>query len=75
MTNGRLLPTERLWIDVEVRVGDQWHPGTLEHRRQTREGDWEGFVRWSTGPGENRIGWFDYANLRPGPHGQLDHSR
>ena len=35
MTTGRMLPTERLWIHVEVRVGDQWHPDNLEHRRQT----------------------------------------
>jgi hypothetical protein len=65
MTTGRMLPTERLWIDVEVRVRDGWQPGTLEHRRQTRAGDWQGFVRWSTGPGENRIGWFDYEHIRP----------
>ena len=65
MTTGRMLPTERLWIDVEVRVGDDWHAGTLEHRRQAHDGVWEGFVRWSTGPGENRIGWFDYKDLRP----------
>lgn len=66
MSTGRMLPTGRLWIDVEVRVEDQWHPGTLEHRRQAPDGGWQAFVRWSTGPGENRIGWFDYDQLRPG---------
>ena len=44
-----MLPTERLWIDVEVRLGDELHPGTLQHRRPT-EGDWQGFGRYTAAP-------------------------
>lgn len=59
-----MTPETRLDIDVEVLVDDTWWPGVLEHRRQADD-RWEGFVRWSTGPGENRIGWYDYEQLRP----------
>lgn len=58
-----MTPATRLDVDVEVLVNDTWWPGVLEHRRQA--GDrWEGFVRWSTGPGETRIGWYDCEQLR-----------
>jgi len=63
MNTSRMLPRERLEIPVEVRVDGDWWPGTVEHRRQL-QGRWQGFVRWSTGPGENRIGWYDYEHLR-----------
>ncbi|QNN54703.1 hypothetical protein [Nocardioides mesophilus] len=63
MTTGRMLPTERLDVDIKVLVDDTWWPGVLEHRRQAEQ-QWEGFVRWSTGPGENRVSWYPYDRLR-----------
>jgi hypothetical protein len=65
VTSGRMLPSERLDIEVEVYIDTTWWPGTLEHRRRGRDGGWEGYVRWSTGPGETRVGWFPYASLQP----------
>ena len=44
-----MTPANRLDLPVEVRIGDQWHPGFLEHRRR-RGNVWEGFVRWSESP-------------------------
>jgi hypothetical protein len=58
MTTGRMLPTTCLGLDVEVLVDGAWRPGVLEYWRQ-RDGRREGWVRWSTGPGETRIGWYD----------------
>ena len=62
MTN-RMLPSDRLDIDVEVLVDGTWWPGVLEHRRQDDD-HWLGFVRWTQAPGENRIGWYPYEQLR-----------
>lgn len=59
-----MIPSERLDVEVEVLVDGTWHGGFLEHRRQTADGAWEGFVRWSAAPGENRIGWYPYEQLR-----------
>lgn len=58
-----MTPANRLDLPVEIRIGDQWHPGFLEHRRR-RGNVWEGFVRWSESPGETRIGWYSYDDLR-----------
>lgn len=58
-----MTPENRLDVAVEVLIDDHWHPGTLEHRRQRGE-VWEGFVRWSTGPGETRIGWYPREQVR-----------
>ncbi len=63
MTDNRMLPTGRVDSDVEVHIDCHWWPGILEHRRRVDD-RWEGFVRWSTGTGENRIGWCDYDQLR-----------
>lgn len=63
MTDGPMTPTTRLGIDVEVLVDDTWWSGTLEHWRQ-RDGRWEGWVRYSTGVGENRLGWYDQKLVR-----------
>lgn len=60
----RMTPETRLGHDVQVLVNDTWHEGTLEHWRQNRDGGWEGWVRWSTGPGETRIGWHDQDDIR-----------
>lgn len=65
-----MTPSSRLDVAVEVRTGDQWHPGFLEHRRH-RGDNWEGFVRWTEGPGETRIGWFSYADLRTPSDGPI----
>lgn len=64
MASERMMPTTRLGLDVEVYVDDRWWPGVLEHWRQTAEGRWEGWVRWSTGPSETRIGWYDQDRVR-----------
>jgi hypothetical protein len=58
-----ITPETRLHVDVEVLIDDTWRPGTLEHRRPAGDGR-EGFVRWSTGPGENRMGCYPYERLR-----------
>lgn len=58
-----MAPANRLDVPVEVHVDGQRLPGFLEHRRRRGE-TWEGFVRWSTAPGETRIGWFGYDDLR-----------
>ena len=58
-----MTPANRLDVPVEALVEGVWHPGFLEHRR--RRGDtWEGFVRLTEAPGETRIGWFGYDELR-----------
>jgi hypothetical protein len=59
-----MIPGTRLFIEVEV-LDDQskWWPGTVEHWRQ-RGNRWEAWVRYSTGVGETRIGWFDAEVLR-----------
>ena len=50
--------------DVEVQTDDGlWHPGRLQAYRQV-EGVWSAFVRYSTGPGENRLGWFEEPRIR-----------
>ena len=59
----KMIPTTRLGIDVEVNVDDVWWPGHVEHWRQ-RSGRWEAWVRYSTGVGETRIGWFDSDFVR-----------
>ena len=58
-----MTPATCLDVDVEILIDDTWWPGTLEHRRPAVD-SWEGFVRWSTGPGQNRIGWYPYEQLR-----------
>jgi hypothetical protein len=59
-----MTPTTRLNIvDVEVLVDGTWWPGNLEHWRR-RDDRWEGWIRWSTGPGENRVDWFPAERIR-----------
>ncbi len=59
-----MTPGPRLNIEVEVHAHEgRWWPGSLEHWRQ-RDGRWEAWVRYSTGVGETRIGWFDAGDLR-----------
>ena len=59
----KMIPTTRLGIEVEVHVENAWWPGDLEHWR--RRGDrWEAWIRYSTGVGETRIGWFDAHEIR-----------
>lgn len=50
---------------VEVLVEGSWLAGELEAYRRDRE-TWRGWVRWSTGIGENRLDWFDQRQLRRG---------
>ena len=58
-----MTPATRLDVEVEVLVHGRWWPGFLEHARRVDDG-WEGFVRWTDGPGQTRIGWYDSALLR-----------
>lgn len=60
-----MTPENRLDIAVEVLVDGVWWPGWLEHRRQ-RDGVWEAWVRYTTGVGQTRVGWFGYDVLREG---------
>jgi hypothetical protein len=59
----KMIPTTRLGIEVEVNVDETWWPGHLEHWRQS-SGRWEAWIRYSTGVGETRIGWFDAEAVR-----------
>lgn len=60
-----MTPGSRLDLEVEVRALEgRWWPGWVEHWRQ-RDGRWEAWVRYSTGVGEMRIGWFRAADVRP----------
>ena len=53
-------------VEVEVRVDGVWYPGWLDPQywRKTRDGRWEGYVRWATGLAENRLGYFHQADIR-----------
>jgi hypothetical protein len=54
----------RLHVDVEVLADrDQWWPGVVEHVRE-RGGQREAWVRYSTGVGGLRLGWFGLNELR-----------
>lgn len=60
-----MTPGTRLGIEVEVHANeDRWWPGHLEHWRQRDGGRWEAWVRYSTGVGETRLGWFDAGDVR-----------
>ena len=60
-----MTPENRLGLDVEVYANEgRWWPGHLEHWRQV-DGRWEAWVRYSTGVGETRIGWFAAEDVRP----------
>jgi hypothetical protein len=53
-------------VQVQVRRDGTWYPGWLDpgawHRDDT--GRWRGFVRYCTGPAENRLGAFDQDDIR-----------
>ena len=54
---------------VRVRLGDgRWAEGSLEAYR-TVGGVWSGYVRYSTGPGNNHLDWLVEARIRGGPLG------
>ncbi len=53
-------------IDVELCVGGTWWPGDLLVLRRTGD-DVLGWVRWSEGPGRNRLGWFPESSWREIP--------
>ena len=60
----KMIPETRLYIEVEVCTdAGIWWPGIVEHRRQ-RGGRPEAWVRYTTGVGETRIGWFDARDVR-----------
>jgi hypothetical protein len=49
---------------VEVQLDDGiWAPGLLEAYRKV-EGVWSGFVRYSLGPDETHLGWFEEGRIR-----------
>jgi hypothetical protein len=49
---------------VQVQLDDGvWCDGYLESYRQV-EGVWSGFVRYSTEPGVNYLGWFQEPRIR-----------
>lgn len=64
-----MTPHTRLFTEVEVLAHQgKWWPGTVEHWRD-RNGRREAWVRYSTGIGETRIGWFDSDAVRALDHG------
>lgn len=62
-----MTPETRLGIEVEVLADEgRWWPGSLEHWRH-RQGGWEAWVRYRTGIGETRLGWFAVDSVRQVP--------
>jgi hypothetical protein len=53
-------------VQVEVRRDGVWWPGWLDPTQCRRDdtGRWRGFVRYSTGPDQNRLGSFDQDDIR-----------
>lgn len=43
---------------------DGWFPGFIEHRRRNAAGEWEAYVRYTRGVGEQYVGWFGYDRIR-----------
>ncbi len=56
-------------VSVTVTTTAPWPPGCwpglLSYWRQDADG-WRGFVAFSTGVGQQRLGWFPADQLRPG---------
>jgi hypothetical protein len=50
--------------DVEVLIGDTWHPGELRAWFPQPDGTWQGNVQYSTGPAENRLDTFPQDQIR-----------
>jgi hypothetical protein len=72
--SGPMLPENRADVPVEVHhvasgfgddTADGWFPGFIEHRRQTADGGWEAYVRYTRVVGQQHVGWFGYDRLRP----------
>ena len=62
MTYVQLEPEEHR--AVEVRLDDGiWVEGFLEAYRHV-EGVWSGFVRYTLGPGETHLNWFEEGRIR-----------
>ena len=53
-------------VEVEVCVNGAWWAGWLDPTcwRRTADGRWEGYVRGTQGPAENRLGHLDQADIR-----------
>ena len=49
---------------VQVLYKGAWVDGWLEAYRRAADGTWAGFVRYTTAPAEQRIGWFTEDQLR-----------
>ena len=48
---------------VEVEWNGSWYPGELEAYRRV-DGVWFGWVRFTTGLAETRLGWFPEGRIR-----------
>jgi hypothetical protein len=56
-------PAREFAVDVKILHEGTWFNGILDHWRD--EGArLTGHVRWSSGPGQLRIGWYDKAQIR-----------
>lgn len=62
MTYVDLPPDEYRPVQVQLN-GGVWCDGYLESYRKV-EGLWSGFVRYSTEPGVNYVGWFEEPRIR-----------
>jgi hypothetical protein len=51
---------------VQILTAAGWVEGDLEAYQRNSDGVWEGFVRWTTGLAETRIGWFEEGRIRTG---------
>lgn len=47
-------------LDVEVRDGDEWLPGTLTMRRRDATGAWWAYVGWEDTAGVEKTGWLPH---------------
>jgi hypothetical protein len=49
---------------IQVHHDGVWVDGWLEAYRRAPDGTWAGYVRYTTAPAEQRIGWFTEDQLR-----------
>jgi hypothetical protein len=61
MTYVDLDPDDYRAVQVQLDAG-RWCDGWLEAYRQV-EGVWSGYVRYSTKPGVNYLGWFEQPRI------------
>lgn len=61
----RVYPPELVTVTTTAPWPSGRWPGVLSYWRRDADG-WRGFVAFSTGVGQQRLGWFPADALRPG---------